>query len=122
MWDTSGSEAYQSMQSVFYRGSDACVLVCDLTDPKSFTNMENWKKEFVDKSGVKNPAKFPFFVLGNKVDLVDRRKVEYMRVSKWCKDGGLAGYFETSAKTAAGVAEAFQAVAKHAVSMQEGKL
>jgi len=36
IWDTAGQERYQSLGSAFYRGADACLLVYDVTDLKSF--------------------------------------------------------------------------------------
>jgi len=36
IWDTAGQERYQSLGPAFYRGADACLLVYDVTDLKSF--------------------------------------------------------------------------------------
>ena len=36
IWDTAGQERFQSLGNAFYRGSDACVLVYDVTDENSF--------------------------------------------------------------------------------------
>ena len=34
IWDTAGQEKFQSIGAAFYRGSDACVLVYDITQEK----------------------------------------------------------------------------------------
>jgi len=34
IWDTAGQERFQSIGAAFYRGSDCCVIVYDLTNPK----------------------------------------------------------------------------------------
>jgi Ras-related protein Rab-7A len=39
IWDTAGQERYQSLGVAFYRGAEACVLVYDITSPKSFENV-----------------------------------------------------------------------------------
>ena len=39
IWDTAGQERFQSLGSAFYRGADCCVLVYDVTNPASFTNL-----------------------------------------------------------------------------------
>ncbi len=75
MWDTAGQEKYQSVQRVFYRGSDACVLTYDITDIKSFQNLPRWKEEFINACTISAPDKFPLVLLGNKSDLSTERKV-----------------------------------------------
>ena len=47
IWDTAGQERFQSLGVAFYRGADACVLVYDLTNLKSFDNCESWSAERV---------------------------------------------------------------------------
>jgi Ras-related protein Rab-7A len=34
IWDTAGQERYNSLAQTFYRGTDFCILVFDLTDRK----------------------------------------------------------------------------------------
>lgn len=40
MWDTAGQERFQSLGTAYFRGSDACVLVYDVTNLKSFQDLE----------------------------------------------------------------------------------
>jgi Ras-related protein Rab-7A len=42
VWDTAGQERFQSLGVAFYRGADACILVYDITDSKSFDNLASW--------------------------------------------------------------------------------
>ena len=73
------------MGRAFYRGAEACVLVYDITNYKSFENLSIWKGEFLLKAMPKDPSAVPFFVLGNKVDKDDERQVSHDRVSEWLK-------------------------------------
>mmetsp|Transcript_19464 Transcript_19464/g.47867 ORF Transcript_19464/g.47867 Transcript_19464/m.47867 type:complete len:103 (+) Transcript_19464:54-362(+) len=41
IWDTAGQERFQSLGVAFYRGADCCVLVFDLTVPKTFDSLES---------------------------------------------------------------------------------
>jgi Ras-related protein Rab-7A len=59
----------------FYRGAEACVLVYDITNARSFENLNMWKNDFIAKANPKDPDNFPFFVFGNKLDKSDERKV-----------------------------------------------
>jgi Ras-related protein Rab-7A len=98
IWDTAGQERFQSLGVAFYRGADSCVLVYDMTDAKSFDNLENWMDEFLVHASPKNPESFPFVVLGNKADLVKKRAVTSSKASTWCQSKGDIPHFETSAK------------------------
>lgn len=73
--EKAGQERFQSLGSAFYRGSDCCVLVFDVTMPLSFRNLEMWREEFLTQGMIPNPENFPFVVIGNKIDLVDSRLV-----------------------------------------------
>jgi Ras-related protein Rab-7A len=57
---------------------------------------------------------FPFIIVGNKIDLVDQRKVSKEKALQWCKNFGNLEYFEVSAKDATNVEVAFNELAKHA--------
>ena len=37
IWDTTGQETFKSMNKMFFRGVHGVVLVCDISDPESFT-------------------------------------------------------------------------------------
>lgn len=68
--DTAGTERFSSLGRVYYRGADCCLLVFDVTEPKSLESLKFWKSEFAMYCGVSDD--YPFFVLANKVDLPNR--------------------------------------------------
>ena len=96
----------------FYRNSECCVLVCDLSDSKSFESIENWRNEFLKQLNPKDPENYPFVLIGNKSDKIDERKVDEARIKKYCELKGSMPYFETSAKNSANVECAFEEVAR----------
>lgn len=115
VWDTAGQEKFQSIGTAFYRGSDCCVIVYDITNPTSFEKMNTWKKEFIDQGGISNPEKFPFVIIGNKSDKEAERKVQKEKAQVWCENqGGNLQYFETSAKNDTGVKASFEKVTEMA--------
>merc|ERR1719198_447774 len=75
IWDTAGQERFQSLGVAFYRGADACILVYDITNHKSFNNLDSWREEFLGQASPSDPENFPFVVLGNKVDRESDRQV-----------------------------------------------
>jgi len=119
IWDTAGQERFQSLGGAFYRGADCCVLVYDITNPKSFESLDSWKEEFIMQGNPKNPEEFPFVLLGNKVDKENDRKVPTTKAQQWCKNHGNIQYFETSAKDNINVESAFLAIAKAAASQDK---
>ena len=42
LWDTAGQERYRTITNAYYKGADGIVLVFDLFDRQSFTNLDNW--------------------------------------------------------------------------------
>lgn len=42
LWDTSGSEKYDAITTTHYRGAVGAILVYDVTDLESFTNLSKW--------------------------------------------------------------------------------
>ena len=118
VWDTAGQERYQSLGIAFYKGAECCLLVYDITNPRSFTSLENWKREFLRQSAPRNPETFPFIVLGNKSDKESERKIQIEKVTKWCEDNGNMPFFETSAKEHKNVTNAFDQAAKMALNNQ----
>ncbi|ETL86913.1 hypothetical protein, variant 1 [Phytophthora nicotianae] len=119
IWDTAGQERFQSLGVAFYRGADACVLVYDITNPKSFEKLDTWRDEFLAQAGPRDPDAFPFIVLGNKVDKESGRRVQKQRAQEWCRSKNVQQHFETSAKEATSVEEAFQTIASSA--LQKGQ-
>lgn len=107
------------MGVAFYRGADACVLVFDVNVAKTFENLHSWREEFLVQAGPRDPETFPFIVLGNKIDLESSRVVSQKRAQTWCQSKGNIPYFETSAKEAINVEQAFQTIAKNAMKEEE---
>jgi Ras-related protein Rab-7A len=117
IWDTAGQERFQSLGVAFYRGADSCVLVFDVNVAKTFENLDSWRDEFLIQAGPRDPDNFPFVVLGNKIDL-DSRVVSQKRSLAWCQAKGNIPYFETSAKEAINVEQAFQVIARNALKQE----
>ncbi|KAG7264529.1 hypothetical protein CRUP_019901 [Coryphaenoides rupestris] len=44
VWDTAGQERFKTITTAYYRGAMGIILVYDITDDKSFENIQNWMK------------------------------------------------------------------------------
>jgi len=118
IWDTAGQERFQSLGVAFYRGADCCVLVYDVTAPNTFKSLDSWRDEFLIQASPRDPENFPFIVIGNKIDL-ENRAVSTKRAQGWCASKNNIPYFETSAKDAINVEQAFQVVAKKGLEQEQ---
>jgi len=120
IWDTAGQERYNSLGDMFFRGSDACVLVYDITSQRSFESLSTRVKQFMKGVGFENQSikdsDFIFVVLGNKCDLDEKRQVSTDMAREYCKNNGFH-FLETSAKNGFHVKDAFEYIAKRGVTI-----
>uniref|UniRef100_A0A669CBU3 RAB7A, member RAS onco family n=1 Tax=Oreochromis niloticus TaxID=8128 RepID=A0A669CBU3_ORENI len=114
IWDTVGQERFESLNAAYYGGADCCVLVFDLTRSDTFGKIDYLRDHFLIKGHPRNPENFPFVVLGNKIDL-ENRQVTTKRAQAWCQSKNNIPYFETSAKDATNLEQAFQTIACNAL-------
>ncbi|KAK3698745.1 Rab GTPase ypt7 [Vermiconidia calcicola] len=122
LWDTAGQERFQSLGVAFYRGADCCVLVYDVNNSKSFDTLDSWRDEFLIQASPMDPESFPFVVLGNKVDVDEsKRMISSKRAQAFCQSKGGIPYFETSAKEAVNVEQAFEVIARNALAQEESQ-
>ena len=70
IWDTAGQERYGAIVRSYFTKADGVVLVFDLADKKSFTDMRDWIAQVRQASG-KGDTKIPMVMVGNKLDLCD---------------------------------------------------
>lgn len=117
LWDTAGQERFQSLGNAFYRGTDCCLLVYDITNIESFENIMSWKKEFLERSGNEN-TNFPIILIGNKCDLTGDRKISIARAKEWAEEERLI-FEEVSAKEDIRIEEAFKKATKLCMSREE---
>jgi len=95
IWDTCGQEIYKSLISNFYRNSSLAVLVYAIDNKESFNHVENWLSDLKSQA---NPD-VRIFLVGNKADLEEDRKISKEEGEKYKEDQHLDLFLETSAKT-----------------------
>ena len=107
IWDTAGQERFKNIQASYYKGANGILVVYDITNKESFENLSSWLIE-IEKNGNKNVYKF---LIGNKNDLEDQRVITKEQGDEFASINGM-DFFETSAKTAYKVQEAFEVLTK----------
>ena len=107
LWDTAGQEAYKAVAKSYFRQAVGCVLVFDLTEQKSFDELQFWLSQFRQLAS----PNAVILLAGNKADLEDRRQVSADVAEQFAKDN-LLSYTETSALNGQNIMEIFQRLAK----------
>jgi Ras-related protein Rab-11A len=113
IWDTAGQERYRSIASSYYRGAVGALLCYDITNRKSFENVATWLKEIEENAD----KECLVMLVGNKMDLHDKRAVEVRDGRSFARKNGLA-FIETSALDATGVETAFQRILQEIYNTQ----
>ena len=86
IWDTDGSERFQSLSTAFYRGADCCAIVVDVTMPDMIKSITDWKTTVLEQVRPEDPTNFPFVVIANKGDLANEQSANsILNVSVWCR-------------------------------------
>ncbi|KAF8558460.1 ras-domain-containing protein [Imleria badia] len=107
IWDTAGQERFRTITSSYYRGAHGIIVVYDVTDNDTFTNVKQWLQE-IDRYASEGVNKL---LVGNKSDLTSKKVVEYS-VAKEFADQLTIPFLETSAKNSTNVEQAFLTMAK----------
>ena len=108
IWDTAGQERFKNIQASYYKGGNGILVVYDITNRESFSNLNSWLIE-IEKNGNKDVFKL---LIGNKNDLENERKITYDEGKEFASINGME-FFETSAKTAYKVQEAFETLTRN---------
>jgi len=91
IWDSAGQEKFRSLIPNYIRGSSLIFLVFEVTKKESFQHLNDWIN-FINSIDNGN-----IVLIGNKIDLADKREVDKNEIDKFCQDNHFE-YFEVSAK------------------------
>lgn len=101
IWDTAGQERFRSIAKAYFRGALGALLVFDLTNHTSFSDLDGWLSDLHALSSAH------VLLVANKCDLDTKRKVSDEEIRKFAELNGLE-YIETSATKNVNVFEAFE--------------
>ncbi|KAH3731978.1 TonB-dependent receptor [Pelomyxa schiedti] len=101
IWDTAGNERFRTITTAYYRSLAGVALMYDITDIESFNDACNTLDQ------IKQNCTPPYYVvlLGNKLDIEDKRQVSYNVASEFAAKNGLK-FFEISCKNLSNVVSA----------------
>ena len=99
--DTAGQERFKSITKSFFRNTNGIIFVYDITNKNTFKNVKNWVN-----NSEENDFGFKRILVGNKIDLQNKRKVELADAKEMANKKNME-VIETSAKTGANINKVF---------------
>ena len=79
-WDKCGQEVYHSLITSFYTNSSLAIVVYSIDNEDNFNNLEFCLNELRLKGNVD----INLFLIGNKADLEDKRKITKAMAQQIC--------------------------------------
>ena len=107
LWDTAGQDKYRTIAKNYYQGSHGILLLYDITKITSFENIREWIRDIKEEVS----EKAIIFLIGNKIDLTDNRKISKEKGEELAEEYKIP-FFEASAKSGENVDEVFKALYK----------
>ena len=103
IWDTAGQERFKSITVNYFKNSHGFIFVYDITNRESFENLNNW----IDLAFQNNQNHFINFLIGNKCDLENDRKVSIEEGKNFAEKKKFI-FLETSAKDNININKVFE--------------
>ncbi|MFW9994082.1 MAG: GTP-binding protein [Candidatus Odinarchaeota archaeon] len=126
VWDIAGQPKWNSVRSIYYRGSIGAVLVYDITRDETYHNAGKWLEELFNHTG---KGSVPVVLLANKEDLRDeypnalteeKGLILTSEINKMISRRGFTcSFFETSALTGQNVELAFKTLGEKVLTYLE---
>jgi small GTP-binding protein len=85
LWDTVGTETFDSITTSYYRGGAGIIVVYDISMLQSFNQLIKW----INYVQIHGTADVCLMLLGSKSDLDSRREVTTEEGRKVCQNGQL---------------------------------
>ena len=101
IWDTAGQERFESLPKQYYERIEGVFLFYDITNEQSFDNIIKWLKDILE-GGHKDLI---VYLLGNKVDLFEERKISYENGLSFAKSKNIK-FMEISCKLDLNISDA----------------
>jgi small GTP-binding protein len=98
IWDFAGEERFRVLLPSFAKGADGGIFMFDTTRYASLKNLDEWLSIF-ERNASDQQIKIPIIMVGGKIDLENKRSVDYEEAENLSTSHYLHGYFECSSKT-----------------------
>ena len=101
IYDTTGEERFRSLSFNLIKFTEGVILMYDITNKSSFKSIPEWIESAQEHKG----ENYPIIIIGNKIDLEEKRKISTEEGENLAKKYGL-DFFEISNKEDINIKEA----------------
>ena len=101
---------FVSLHSIFFRGVIGGIFIYDITDISSLIQLDDWLSSI--NFALRGQERFPIILVGNKLDLAEKRQVSVEQAIKFAKARGIIGYIECSFLTGKNAERIFKRMGK----------
>ena len=100
--DTAGQERFRAITNSYMKGSDGFLLLYNVTNRESFTNLDSWIKGIHESLGNHQNSKYTIIIIGTQIELIGidgmEREVTEEEGEYFCKEKDLIWGGEISIK------------------------
>lgn len=114
VWDTAGQEKFKSVNKIFIKNSNIIIFVYDITNHKSFEELDFWYKLIIDES----EEDAIFGLAGNKADIVEEESVSIEEGQKRAEEWGATFALLSAKEDKAGISSFFTELVKNYLGNQ----
>ena len=114
IFDTAGTETFQSIAANYYKRSFGALIVFDLSDKEYFESLDSWINNYKENRDDRKDELI--YLIGNKCDL-DKREIQKEDIVDLMRKHNLKKYYEVSAKTGKNVDTVFVDIAKDLIKL-----
>lgn len=121
VWDTSGAERHKAVSPNYFRGTDGCILIYDLSNKQTTNHLKYWYDEFITQSSALDSngnREIPLILIGNKSDIQESDET-YSIAQKFADDNKIEHHLAVSALTGDNVDAAFDEIVKMCADHQK---
>ena len=112
IWDTVGQEQYRSLNNLFFKDAQICLMVFDITREETFSSIKDYWYKAISENGLEGVI---FGIAGNKNDLYEYEQVDKKEVIDFCNEINAIFKF-TSAKQNVCIDELFKELGEKFIS------
>ena len=107
-WDTAGAERYRALTPIYFVNASAAIIVYAIDNPKSFEVLDSFHQILLEKA-----PEVLIYIVGNKIDLEDKRKIDFFQGKSYADGIHAEGFCEVSALTGENVDDLFTQIASN---------
>ena len=108
LWDLAGQDQNTCITKIFSKDSHGCIVLSDITNPKSLEESIKWKNSIDDNTKFLDGDYLPSVLVRNKTDLLEGETTDDAEVKEFADKNTFINVFKTSAKMGNGIEECME--------------